>query len=88
MTADNPVVWRPAAEEVASAQVTRFRLSAEKEFGADIPDFLSLHQFACDHPEKFWRFLWEWAGILGAPGERVLENSGDFVRARFFRTAN
>ena len=84
MTADNPVIWRPAAEEVASAQVTRFRLSAEKEFGADIPDFLSLHQFACDHPEKFWRFLWEWAGILGAPGERVLENSGDFVRARFF----
>ena len=84
MTADNPVVWRPAAGEVASAQVTRFRLSAEKEFGAGIPDFLSLHQFACDHPEKFWRFLWEWAGILGAPGGRVLENGGDFARARFF----
>ena len=81
---ENSIVWRPTAEEVAAAQVTRFRLSAEKEFGARLPDLLSLHRFACDHPEKFWRFLWDWAGIVGTPGARVLENGGDFIRAKFF----
>ena len=81
---ENPIVRRPTPAEIAGAQLTAFRRAAEKEFGAALPDYLSLHRFACDNPEKFWRFLWEWADVLGEPGARTLENGGDFIRARFF----
>ena len=81
---ENPIVRRPTPAEIAGAQLTAFRRAAEKEFGAALPDYLSLHRFACDNPEKFWRFLWEWSGVLGEPGARTLENGGDFIRARFF----
>ena len=78
------IVWRPTPEEIAAAQVSQFRAAAEKEFGIRIPHHGALHEFACAHPEKFWRFLWEWAGVIGNPGGRVLENGDDFIRAKWF----
>ena len=84
MSAVESIVWRPTPEDAEAAQITGFRRAAGRAFGAEFPDYQALHQFACEHPEKFWRFLWEWAGIIGEPGGRVLENGDDFIAAKFF----
>ena len=81
---ENEIVWRPTAAEIAAAQVSEFRAAAEKKFGIRIPHHGALHEFACANPEKFWRLLWDWAGIVGNPGRRVLENGDDFIRAKWF----
>ena len=81
---DNGIVWTPTAAQVSAAEVTRFRRDAEERFGRRFGDYETLHRFACDNPELFWGMVWEWSGIRGDPGPRVLENGDDFVAAKFF----
>ena len=44
-------------------------------------------QWSIDHKWDFWRAVWDDAGILGVPGERVLEDAERMPGARWFPDA-
>lgn len=84
-TAPQPVdqpapLWRPGADRVAGAQVTRFHARAAERHGAPVPvpgdpvaSYAALHRWSVAEPETFWQAVTEWSDVrFTTPYERVL----------------
>ncbi len=81
-------LWTPSPERVEAARLTAFRRSAEDRWGAKLSDYAALHAFSIDEPAKFWRSVWELAGIIGDEGPAPHLVDGDKMPgARFFPAA-
>ncbi len=80
-------LWRPSPERVAAAQLTAFRLAAQECWGVPLPDYRALHRFSVERREQFWRSVWDFCGVIGEPGERVLADGDRMPGARFFPEA-
>jgi acetoacetyl-CoA synthetase len=72
---------------VEAANVTSFIRSLQKQHDVPIHDFASLYSFSIERPEQFWRSLWDFCGVRGTPGERVIEHAEQMPGARFFPDA-
>ena len=80
-------LWVPSAERIARARLTAFTRTLERRFERRFPDYASLHRFSVDRPAAFWQALWDFAGIRGTLGERIVENLDSMPDARFFPDA-
>ncbi|WP_035693657.1 AMP-binding protein, partial [Azospirillum halopraeferens] len=83
---DTPL-WQPSGERVAASNLTAFREAANRRFGLHLADYEALWDWSVAKKEDFWRFLWEWAGVAGEPGERVLVDGDRMPGARWFPDA-
>ncbi|AZQ70631.1 acetoacetate--CoA ligase [Streptomyces luteoverticillatus] len=95
-TAPQPVeqpepLWRPGADRVAGAQVTRFHAQAAEHHGAPAPvpgdpvaSYAALHRWSVAEPETFWQAVTEWCDVrFSTPYERVLADAA-MPGARWF----
>jgi acetoacetyl-CoA synthetase len=80
-------LWTPSAERVEATHLARFirQLADFDDCGTD--SFDSLHRFSVQQPEAFWKAMWDYAGVIGEPGEQVLANPGLMPGAQFFPDA-
>jgi acetoacetyl-CoA synthetase len=69
-------IWTPSPERVTSANLTAFMAAVAKRWGRRLSDYTSLHRWSVDHPEEFWRSIWEFGEVRGDPGDTVVEGSG------------
>ena len=44
-TVDQPL-WRPSADRIAAANLTRFRIEVAERWGVSVEDFARLHRFS------------------------------------------
>jgi acetoacetyl-CoA synthetase len=78
---DHPL-WRPSAERIAQANLTRFM----HEVGQ--PDFAALYTWSVAEPVAFWRKVWDFCGVIGDQGGPPYLVDGDKMPgARFFPNA-
>jgi acetoacetyl-CoA synthetase len=80
-------LWIPSAERIARARVTAFGRAAEQRFDRSFPDYRSLYRFSIDRPGEFWDAVWDFTGIRGDKGDRVVEHLERMPGARFFPDA-
>jgi acetoacetyl-CoA synthetase len=64
------VLWQPDAEAVAKAPITHYQSYVASATGETFDDYAALHRWSIDHPEVFWRSIWEFCELIG---EGVLE---------------
>lgn len=64
-----PVLWTPSREAIDAAEMTRFA----KWIGMDSQGWEALHRYSVADVEGFWSAFWEFAGIRGEKGSRILE---------------
>ncbi|WP_332674749.1 acetoacetate--CoA ligase [Aromatoleum sp.] len=83
---DQPL-WAPSAERIAASNLTAFRRCAEQRWDVRLPDFDALHDWSIASPEQFWVSLWEFGGVIGERGERVLVDGDRMPGARWFPDA-
>ncbi|MCC6197795.1 MAG: acetoacetate--CoA ligase [Burkholderiales bacterium] len=76
-------LWEPSAARVAAANVTAFAGRIAGKYGADVGDYGKLWRWSVDHKPQFWRELWDYAGVLGTPGDRVLADAERMPGATF-----
>ena len=90
MSPDQPL-WTPTPERIAAANVTAFRLAAERRWGVALPDYEALHAWSVAQPEQFWTSVWEGdgvgGGVIGTRGERVLVDGHRMPGAKWFPDA-
>ncbi|MCK2086805.1 acetoacetate--CoA ligase, partial [Thauera aromatica] len=90
MSPDTPL-WIPSAERVANANVTAFRLAAERRWGVSLPDYGALYAWSVAQPEQFWVSVWDGegsgGGVIGARGTRVLVDADRMPGAKWFPEA-
>ncbi|MEE8286251.1 MAG: acetoacetate--CoA ligase [Gammaproteobacteria bacterium] len=81
-------LWRPAAERIAAAEVTRFTAFVNKSWDAQAVDYQGLHRWSVEHPEQFWDALWGFAEVVAdSKGDAVLEQGERMPGARWFPQA-
>ena len=67
------VLWTPAAERIASANVTAFQEWLRRERGLRFDDYAALWRWSVQDLEAFWQALWDYFRIEAtAPHSRVL----------------
>jgi len=81
-------LWRPSAERIAAAEVTRFTAFVNKSWDARAADYQGLHRWSVEHPEQFWDALWGFAEVVAdSKGDAVLEQGERMPGARWFPQA-
>ena len=76
-------LWTPTHEQIERSAIDRFRRK-NVEGSANTAD---LWQWSVDEPGRFWRALWDWAGVVGDPGPDSISESEVFHQTRFLPDA-
>ena len=78
---DAQPLWTPSDKKVEHSNLTAF----VQGLGAGtFSDYHELWRWTNENPEKFWDHLWDFAGVIGEKGERVLINKDQLPGAEFF----
>jgi len=81
-------LWRPSQESIAAANLTAFIAEVNRTHGLDIDGYDALYRWSIDEKEKFWSQLWDFCGIVGDKGERILIDGDDIENAQWFPDAS
>ncbi|MCR4283683.1 MAG: acetoacetate--CoA ligase [Bauldia sp.] len=87
MNADTPL-WRPSADRIAAAPLTRFAEQASRRAGRPLAGYGALHAWSIGHREAFWDLVWDFAGVVGEKGARRLLDGDKMPGATFFPDAS
>jgi acetoacetyl-CoA synthetase len=80
-------VWQPSPERVAASQLTAFMRHAEVRWNRRCDDYAALHRWSIEHPEEFWASVWEFGGVRGEMGGRVVIDADRMPGAKWFPDA-
>ena len=82
------ILWRPSAEQVASAPIEHFRAFVNERVGVSIQNYTQLHAWSVDSSADFWSCMWDFNGIVcERKGDTVLSNGNAMPGARWFPDA-
>ena len=87
MNGETPL-WRPSREAIAASPLTRFAAQAAERAGRSFADYRALHAWSVDDRAAFWDLVWDFCGVLGDKGERLLDDGERMPGARFFPDAS
>ena len=81
------MLWSPSPERVAQANITAFAATVARKYGADVTDYAKLWRWSVDHKQDFWSEMWEYGGVIGDAGTRVLDHSQRMPGAAWYPEA-
>jgi len=84
---DNVPLWMPTPDRIVKAQITAFMVEASGRAGAAFSSYAELHRWSVDRREDFWSLLWDFCGVVGDKGNRVLVDGDKMPGAAFFPDA-
>jgi len=89
MSKANSPLWQPDRKRVAASRLTAFARTAGKRWNRRLAsaDFSELHRWSVEHAEEFWVSVWEFCGVIGDIGERVVIDRDRMPGARWFPDA-
>ncbi|HCR53889.1 MAG TPA: acetoacetate--CoA ligase [Cytophagales bacterium] len=70
------VLWKPTAESIKNANLTRYRTWLVEHLGLNFKDYDQLWQWSINHIDDFWKSLWSYFNII-SDGEYKAVRSGD-----------
>ncbi|WP_432284760.1 acetoacetate--CoA ligase [Aminobacter sp. BA135] len=87
MTVEKPL-WTPSSTQVAEAPLTAFMTVAGERAGQSFASYAELHAWSISEREAFWDLVWDFCGVIGDKGERVLVDGDKMPGAQFFPDAS
>lgn len=82
------LLWAPSAERVQNSHLYRFSAKLREQYGASFADYHELREWSVEHPELFWRAVWEYAEIRASQQPKVvLADADKFPGAKWFPDA-
>lgn len=86
MSDDTPL-WIPTAERAVASQVQAFIKEVDRRHGVRLSDYRDLHAWSVAHPDLFWSLVWDFCGVIGDKGERLVADHGKMPGARYLPDA-
>ncbi|TNF90241.1 MAG: acetoacetate--CoA ligase [Gammaproteobacteria bacterium] len=87
MTENNPL-WVPSQASIDAANMTAFIARVNQRHGLSIADYDALYRWSIESKENFWSELWDFCGIIGNKGERILIDGDNIEKAQWFPDAS
>ena len=75
-------LWIPREERISGSRIKEF----QRQVGID-GSYMELHSYSLKNKEKFWSHLWDYCGVIGEKGERILVDEDKIPGAQFFPDA-
>ena len=86
MTEQQPL-WTPGQAAIDAANLTRFTAQVNRNQGLSLSGYESLYQWSLIEKESFWSEVWDFCGIIGDKGERILIDGEHIEAAQWFPDA-
>jgi len=83
----NAPLWSPSRAQIESTNLFQFTQLAAQTSGNPISDYNELWSWSIEQPEAFWSLIWDYSGVIGTKGERVLVDGEMMPGARWFPDA-
>ena len=80
-------LWTPSQDQINQSLMSEFMRFANDHCKRSFGDYDELYQWSIDKKEDFWSTLWDFCGVIGDKGERVLIDGGDIEKAQWFPDA-
>jgi len=80
-------LWRPSSARVTQALITQFAAGVADRHHVPLPDYSALYAWSTADRESFWRELWDFAGVIGEPGSRTLQDGDRMPGSHWFPDA-
>ena len=80
-------LWTPDPRQVAASQMVAFRDATNARHGVALKTYRDLHTWSVTHRAEFWDLLWDFAGVIGEKGARLLADGERMPGAHFFPDA-
>ncbi len=80
-------LWTPPPSVIKAAAITGFSAEAAKHTSKPVGNYGELHEWSVGDREGFWDLVWDFTGIRGEKGSRILENGDRMPGASFFPDA-
>ena len=84
--AGNPL-WTPEPDHLKTAPINAFMRTAGERSGEAIDGFDALHAWSIADPAGFWNLVWDYTGVIGEKGGRILIDGDLMPGAAFFPDA-
>ena len=82
------LLWSPDQNTLKHAEIANFTaFLADHGYYDGDDDFQNLWQWSVDNSSRFWSALWDWHGVIGKKGDRVLIDADQMPGAKFFPDA-
>jgi acetoacetyl-CoA synthetase len=80
-------LWTPSQASIDAANLTRFIQQVNRHHHLEISDYDALYQWSIDDKENFWSEVWDFCGIIGDKGKRILVDGDRIEQAQWFPDA-
>ena len=80
-------LWTPSPDAVRRAPIMAFMADASKRAGRVFNTYEELHAWSVEDREAFWSLVWDFCGVVGQKGERMLVDGERMPGAAFFPEA-
>lgn len=80
------ILWSPSPAQIANTEATAFMQMLLKNDIA-VKDFTALYYWSIQDTQAFWSYYWDFAGIIGDKGKKILINGDDIENAVWFPQA-
>jgi acetoacetyl-CoA synthetase len=81
---DTDILWTPPLARAAAAALTALMQRLAAEHGAPADDDAAFHRWTVKHADLFWRAVWDDCGVIGTPGEVVVDDPTRMPGAKWF----
>lgn len=80
-------LWTPSAQQLKTSKLTAFAEHVSNKHGKQFSDYDALHAWSCEAGGEFWDILWDYVGIVGDKGERIVVDEHLMPGAQYFPDA-
>lgn len=80
-------LWQPSTEKIAQAAMSGFLQAVNKNRSLALKDDKELYDWSVAQYPQFWSEIWDFCGVIGDKGARLIENEGQMPGCKFFPDA-
>ncbi|TPL85350.1 acetoacetate--CoA ligase [Mesorhizobium sp. B2-3-13] len=81
-------LWTPTQDRIDASPLTVFMKVAAANTGSPFSSYADLHRWSVENRESFWDLVWDFCGLEGDKGERLLLDGEKMPGASFFPDAS
>ncbi len=81
------ILWQPDEAKKRKAAITRFMGLAAEKFGKSFADYNALWRWSVENRADFWSEIWDFCGVAGERGGKVLVNPDKMQQSLWFPEA-
>lgn len=80
-------LWSPSPERIATSRIMGFIAEVNRRHGLDLKTYRDLHVWSIEQLGAFWSLMWDFGGVIGDKGARLVIDPEMMAGAKFFPDA-